>query len=213
MLTLHTWMRATDEAPFARFFAGHRDLRVINARFGAPVPAEADGVMITGGPDIAAAFHARLLGDPALIREPEAARDEWEFGALRQAIERGIPVLCVCKGMQVLNILLGGTLHLHISGHEAPEQRLQNIQGLRTASTAAHRYERVNSSHHQALAEVAPGLTVEAWCEEDGVIEQVRMSDYPWGLGVQYHPERDVQYCGLFEDFVGQIRRHAADSR
>ena len=64
----------------------------------------------------------------------------------------------------------------------------------------------MNSSHHQALDRVADPLEIEAWHAGDGVIEQVRLRDYPWGLGVQYHPERDWIYASLFEDFFAQLQ-------
>jgi putative glutamine amidotransferase len=63
----------------------------------------------------------------------------------------------------------------------------------------------VNSSHHQALDRVAKALEIEAWHAGDGIIEQVRLRDYPWGVGVQYHPERDLVYAPLFEDFLVQF--------
>jgi putative glutamine amidotransferase len=84
-----------------------------------------------------------------------------------------------------------------------------NVQPLRYATDARQRFEMVNSSHHQALDRVADALEVEAWHAQDGIIEQVRMRDYPWGLGVQYHPERDLIYRSLFDEFLEQIRRRA----
>ena len=116
-------------------------------------------------------------------------------------------MLCICKGVQVLNVALGGTLLLDIPGHDLPETKTANVHPLHHAAAARHRFARVNSSHHQALDRVAAALEVEAWHEGDGIIEQVRIRDYPWGMGVQYHPERDVVYAALFEDFFAQLRR------
>jgi putative glutamine amidotransferase len=116
-----------------------------------------------------------------------------------------LPIFAICKGLQVLNVALGGTLHLDIRGHDLPEMKLQNLQPLRFDPSARHRFERVNSSHHQALDRVADALEVEAWHADDGIIEQVRLRDYPWGLGVQYHPERGAIYAPLFEDFFAQL--------
>ena len=126
--------------------------------------------------------------------------------SLARALERGIPILAICKGVQVLNLALGGGLHLHIEGHNLPELRDGNLQALRFSSTARHRFERVNSSHHQALAELGAGLEVEAWCAEDNVIEQVRLRNAPFCVGVQYHPERDLLYGPLFEEFLSALR-------
>ncbi len=207
MLQLASWIRECDEAPFAQFFAHHPEVQVLNARV-APVDLAATrGLLVTGGPDIAAGFHHQPIHDPALIHDPEPERDAWEFAALRDALARGLPILCICKGMQVLNVALGGTLHLDIRGHDLPEMKLNNVQTLRYDTTARHRFERVNSSHHQALDRVADSLAIEAWHAEDGVIEQVRLKDYPWGVGVQYHPERDMIYAPLFDDFLSRLQK------
>ena len=65
----------------------------------------------------------------------------------------------------------------------------------------------MNSSHHQAIERLGDGLEVEAWCAADGIIEQVRLRDYPFALGVQYHPERGKIYDALFEDFFDRINK------
>ena len=140
--------------------------------------------------------------------DPEPERDAWEFAAVHAAYERGLPIFCICKGVQVLNVAFGGTLHLDIRGHDLPEMKLQNIQPLRFDASARQRFAMVNSSHHQALDRVADALEVEAWHAGDGIIEQARIRNYPWGLGVQYHPERDLIYASLFEEFFAQLKSH-----
>jgi putative glutamine amidotransferase len=205
MLQLGTWIRECDAENFTRFFARHPHIDVRNART-APVDlAPMRGLLVSGGPDIAAEFHVEPPSDPALIIEPEPERDAWEFSALRHALDRGLPVLCICKGVQILNVALGGTLHLDIRGHDLPEMKYGNLQPLRYDSTARHRFPLVNSSHHQSLDRVAAPLEVEAWHAGDGTIEQVRLRDYPWGVGVQFHPERDLLYTPLFDDFLSQL--------
>lgn len=206
MLHLVSWIRECDEEPFARFFSSRPDLRVSNARL-APVDLSlAHGVLLTGGPDVSAEFHPEPPADPGMIREPEPERDAWEFEAVRQATERGLPLLCICKGVQVLNLALGGSLHLDITGHNLPEMKFQNVQPLRYDAHSRIRFPLVNSSHHQALDRMADALEVEAWHAGDGTIEQVRLRDHPWGLGVQYHPERDSIYAPLFEEFFAQLK-------
>ena len=148
------------------------------------------------------AARAGLIEDDA-----EADRDAFEFAAVQTAMERGVPILTVCKGTQVLNVALGGTLHLDIPGHDLPEMKLHNVQRLRFAAKASVRFDRVNSSHHQALDRLGAGLEVEAWSAADGVIEQVRLKDYPYALGVQFHPERDSSYKPLFEQFLGEVEQ------
>ena len=177
-----------------------------DARRGPVDLAAIDGLLLTGGPDIAAEFHREPPHDPALIQDPEPERDAWEFSAVRSACERGLPILAICKGVQVLNVALGGTLLLDIRGHDLPEMKTGNLQPLRYAADARHRFEMVNSSHHQALDRVADALEVEAWHAGDGIVEQVRLRDYPWGVGVQYHPERDMIYAPLFDDFFAQLK-------
>ena len=107
----------------------------------------------------------------------------------------------------MLNVALGGTLHLDIPGHDLPELKSANIQPLRFATGVDHRFPQVNSSHHQAIDRLGEGLNVEAWCASDGIIEQARIRDYPFGLGVQYHPERDIGYARLFEDFFDSLEK------
>ena len=209
MLHLGSWIRASDDGYFQQFLVSHPEIVVHNARVGAVDVAEMHGLLVTGGPDISAEFHRVPPADLTLIRHPDPARDAWEIAAVRAAYDRGLPMLCICKGMQVLNVALGGTLHFHIEGHDGPELKSRNVQPLRHSAAARHRFERVNSSHHQALDHLADPLEVEAWSKSDNVIEQVRLRNYPWGLGVQYHPERDSLYGQLFEDFFDQLKLSA----
>ena len=210
MPILATWIRDVDEAPFGRWFAARPDLDVRNARLqsasyappGDPLPPGTAGLLLSGGPDIAAENLRQPIPDPSLIEEPEPARDRWEFAAVHAALERRLPILAICKGVQVLNVALGGTLHLDLPGHNAPELRDGNLQALRYApGTPSPRFETVNSSHHQALNALGRGLEVEAWNADDNTIEQVRLRDYPYCVGVQFHPERHVQYAPLFHQF------------
>jgi putative glutamine amidotransferase len=113
-------------------------------------------------------------------------------------------MLAVCRGLQVLNVALGGTLHLDIPGHD--NARSENIQELRYVEGVQIQFPKVNSSHHQALARLGTGLVVEAWSAKDEVIEQARLVDYPFALGVQYHPERDPLYQPLFQAFLDQVK-------
>ena len=206
MLTIASWIRESDEPLFERFLLSRPGVGVMNARREPSDLESAAGLLLTGGPDVDARFHGKPVSDPGLILEPEPERDAWEFAALARALERGIPILAICKGVQVLNLALGGSLHLHIEGHNLPELRDGTLQTLRFSSTARHRFERVNSSHHQALAELGAGLEVVAWSAEDDVIEQVRLRNAPCCIGVQYHPERDLLYGPLFEEFLSKLR-------
>jgi len=206
MVRIATWIRENDEENFARFFRDYADVQVENARLRPVSLQSAAGLLLTGGPDIAAEFHGKPPSDPSLIEDPEPARDAWEFSAVRQGIASGMPTFCVCKGVQVLNLALGGTLHLDIRGHDLPELKSQNLQPLRHDRSATQRFEMVNSSHHQAIDEIADGLEIEAWSKSDEIVEQVRLRAHPFCLGVQYHPERDLLYKPLFEEFLRHVR-------
>jgi putative glutamine amidotransferase len=120
-------------------------------------------------------------------------------------VSRGLPILAICKGLQVFNVALGGTLKLDIPGHNLPHQKQNDVQPLRHDKVASHRFPNVNSAHHQAIEELGDNLEVEAWAAHDGIIEQVRLRKYPFGLAVQYHPERSRAYESVFEDFFARL--------
>src|ERR1700730_1271323 len=206
MPNLATWMREKDEKWFQPFFDKHPDIRVFNMRKDEVNLKEMDGLLLTGGSDIAPEFlRQEVPGPNVLDKDAETARDRWEFDAIPQAISRGLPILAICKGMQVLNVALGGTLKLDIPGHKLPEMKDQDIQQLRNDRLAKHRFERVNSSHHQAIDRPADGFSLEAWSATDDIIEQIRLPDYPFALAVQHHSERGKIYDSLFEDFFSRL--------
>lgn len=212
MKTVISWIRECDEADFARFFALNPALPLVNARTNRAAAniKQAAGLLLTGGPDVSMEFLRQPVPDPSVIEEPDVERDRWESHAITVALERGLPIFAICKGMQFLNVALGGTLRLDIPGHDLPEQRLANIQPLRFAAGAAPQFPQVNSSHHQAVDQLGDGLEVEAWSRSDGIIEQVRLRDYPFAQGVQYHPERDLIYWPLFAEFFAQVEAQPA---
>jgi putative glutamine amidotransferase len=208
MANLATWMRPKDEKWFRPFFAKHPEIHVFDTR-DADVPMDQmDGLLLTGGSDITPEFLRQENVDPALIDKDDLdpVRDRWEFDAISKALERGLPTFAICRGIQVLNVALGGTLKLDIPSHRLPEQKDQDIQRLRYDGKAKHRFENVNSSHHQAIDRLAEGFEVEAWCADDDIIEQVRLRNYPFALAVQYHPERGQIYDALFEDFFERLK-------
>jgi putative glutamine amidotransferase len=205
---LATWMREKDEKWFQAFFARRPDVEIQNALKREVNVDDAGGLLLTGGADIAPEFLHQPVPDPSeLEKDVDPARDKWEFDAVRKAIARGLPIFAICKGVQVLNVALGGTLKLNIPGHNLPQQKDHDIQPLRSDAQATHRFDCVNSAHHQALDSLGEGLVVEAWCAGDSIIEQVRLRDYPFALGVQYHPERGKIYDALFDDFFDRINK------
>ncbi len=160
--------------------------------------------MLTGGGDISLSFLRQPIAQPSLIVDTDCERDEWEFAAANEILCSGKPILAICRGLQVLNVAMGGTLHIDIPGHDIAE--IENIQPLRHSSKASHRFAAVNSSHHQALERLADGIEVEAWSASDGIVEQARIRSHPYAIGVQYHPERAPFYLPLFADFFDRVR-------
>jgi len=206
MLNLATWIRPKDTKWFRPLFARHPEIKVLNARNRPVRLEEMDGLLLTGGSDISPEFLRQEVLDPSVInKDVDPERDRWEFQAVQEALSRGLAILAICKGLQVFNVALGGTLKLDIPGHNLPHQKNSDVQPLRHDTGASHRFPKVNSAHHQAIEQLGDDLEPEAWAAEDGIIEQVRMRKYPFGLAVQYHPERSPTYDSLFEDFFGRL--------
>ncbi|PWK16420.1 gamma-glutamyl-gamma-aminobutyrate hydrolase family protein [Tumebacillus permanentifrigoris] len=180
-----------------------------------------DGVIFTGGEDVdpqhyGAEPHPQL--GPILPH-----RDRVEVEAARYVHQLDKPLLAICRGAQVLNVALGGTLYQDLPSelphalqhlqkaargvdshfiHVEPNSRLHRVFG--------HDKVRVNSFHHQAVRDLAPGLVVSAKAS-DGVIEAIEDPNSTYTLGVQWHPESmwdsDDNMLKLFQDFVDQCRR------
>src|SRR5689334_14489581 len=148
MPKLATWLREKDKKWFQPFFDRHPEIRILNALNENFDIADADGLLLTGSADIVPEFLIEDVPDPVLV-EPDIdpVRDRWEFDVIPNVIERGLPILAICKGMQVLNVALGGTLKLDIPGHRAPDMKDNDIQPVHYDRAAGHRFDKVNSSH------------------------------------------------------------------
>jgi len=205
MPNLASWILRRDEQWFDPILATRPELNVWNAARQIVALEEMDALLLTGGADISQEYLRQPVPDPSVLEKPDPPRDEWEFAAVKVALDRGRPILAICKGMQVLNVALGGTLRLDIAGHNLPAQKSEDVQPLRSDVSARHRFAKVNSSHHQAIDRLADGCVVESWCAADDVIEQIRLRDRPFGLAVQYHPERGTLYGPLFQEFFDRI--------
>ena len=150
-----------------------------------------DGLLLSGGTDI---DPARYSQEPcAELLTPEPARDAFEMVLLDGAATAGMPVLGICRGIQVLNVHGGGTLHQHTAPHACfsqPPNSVAHRVDLAEGSLAASLYGpsvRVNSLHHQTIDKIADGYEVTGR-SDDGAIEVIEARHRPW-LGVQWHPE------------------------
>lgn len=211
MPNLATWIRPKDAQAFRAIFRTHPEIKVWNA-LKQKVPFEKmHGLLLAGGSDISPEFLRQEVSDPSVLdKHVDRERDRWEFAAVQEALERGLPIFAICKGLQVFNVALGGTLKLDIKGHNLPEQRDRDVQPLRHSRRASHRFSKVNSAHHQAIERLGDDLEVDAWSAHDGIVEQIHLRKYPFARAVQYHPERSRVYDSLFEDFFARLERPKA---
>jgi putative glutamine amidotransferase len=181
------------------------------------------GLMLTGGDDVAPPIYGEQ--PHATITDAEPGRDEFEIGLVKAARERGVPIFAICRGVQVLNVACGGTLVQDIPSqvkgalaHDLPvppnqsyslahevwlekDSLLSLLMRERLSDTDACE---VNSRHHQAVKDLAPGFRVSATAP-DGVIEAIEDPERRFCLGVQWHPEnffRTGEFRPLFEGFL-----------
>lgn len=154
-----------------------------------------DGLVISGGQDV----HPDTLGVDTPPSDPDSdpRRDAYEIELIRGAVELGVPLLGVCRGMQILNVALGGTLVPDLDTHEIDHRspgrqvddethRVRLIAGSTLFEVYGPHVE-VNSLHHQAVDRLGSGLAATAWAL-DGIVEAVEMSEVPV-VAVQWHPE------------------------
>jgi gamma-glutamyl-gamma-aminobutyrate hydrolase PuuD len=179
--------------------AGGEPVLLPTGAVSAEVVARLDGLVVAGGADVDPARYGQAAGPRTTVVRPE--RDESELIALQAALDRDLPVLAICRGMQLLNVALGGDLVQHLpdaenTGIHDPGAGLYHRREVRTEPGSALRRllgptGSVACHHHQALARIAPELTPSAWAE-DGVVEAVEAAGRRFCLGVQWHPEEGV---------------------
>lgn len=179
--------------------------------------AKLDGLVLCGGADIDPARYG-AEPDPR-TGAPQESRDAWELELLRGALARDLPVLGVCRGMQLLNVALGGDLVQHLpervgdEGHQiAPATYNQQAVVISSDSRLGEimgRSAKVRCYHHQAVGRLGTGLRATAW-SGDGTVEAVELPDRRFALGVQWHPEADPADPRLFEAFVMTSRQERA---
>jgi putative glutamine amidotransferase len=177
-----------------------------------------DALLLIGGADIDPATYSaeREPATEATYRE----RDEFEIALLRGAMSQGLPILAICRGMQLLNVALGGTLiqdlvapdgsHPHrrfIGTFDGTDHLVRLTPGSLAAEAAGEELTLARCHHHQAIGELGEGLVISA-VADDGVIEAIETSNGSWTLGVQWHPET-VERTRLFHALHEAATRYA----
>lgn len=166
------------------------------------------GLLLAGGADVDPARY-RAEPDPHTDR-PRRDRDSWELALTRAALNRDLPILAICRGMQVLNVALGGTLIQHLPDHlgSTDHSPTPGVHGRHQIALAegSRLHDVLGQScvvatyHHQAVDVLGAGLTPIGWAD-DGLVEAVEYRDRSWVFGVQWHPEV-VDSEPLFGNFL-----------
>ena len=207
--------------------AGFRRDEIVVLPPGAKPEGSFDGVVLGGGLDVdPARYGVRGAPHPSVELDPD--RDATDLAVFEKARREEVPVLGICRGMQLVNVALGGTLHQDIASehpsevvHNVPEKhperrdhKVQVKPGTRLSDIARAPEIQVNSRHHQAVEKLAPGLRVAA-VAPDGLIEAFESRGL-WLLAVQWHPEnlvRDEPSRRIFAEFARAVRDSAGISR
>lgn len=169
-----------------------------------------DGLIFAGGRDIETSRYGDVPGE--YTDQPDTRRDEWEFTLINAALRRELPVLFICRGAQVLNVYRGGTLIQHLPdvvGTNDYQRGNAQLTEMEMSVSPGSLLESIVGStvtgmvyHHQAIGSVGSGLTVSARSADD-VIEALEIDDYPFGVGIQWHPEVTSEKDGrLFDALV-----------
>jgi putative glutamine amidotransferase len=180
-----------------------------------------DGLVLAGGADIDAATYGAEAHPETQGTVP--ARDAAEVALVRRAIERDLPVLGICRGMQLINVALGGTLRQHLPdevGHEDhrrtpgtfddADHDVRLAAGSLAARAAGEELHATKSHHHQGVDEVAQGVVVSGWSTLDELPEAIELPDREFVLGVQWHPEVDER-SRLIAALIERARARAGD--
>jgi putative glutamine amidotransferase len=161
-----------------------------------------DGLLLTGGRDVDPKQYGQ---EPAHeTQKPDPSRDRMERGLLGSALDRDLPVLAICRGLQLLNVHKGGTLIQHLKGdpHRPPQRpradpskpmhEITVAPDTKLAAILGAGQHPVNSRHHQAVDKLGAGLLVSAKSVKDGIIEGLELPEKEFAVAVQWHPEDQV---------------------
>ena len=181
-----------------------------------------DGIIIAGGADVSPKLYGGDVEHPNLtVMDPE--RDETELALAEHLIAlNDMPTFCICRGMQVLNVAMGGTLHEHIPDvrnediHRNPGGGFWALQPVEIepatflADVMGDSKATTYSGHHQAIKDIAAGLTVVSRAEDE-IIEAIEKPDHPWLVAVQWHPEKsageDASQQRFFDELVAAVNK------
>lgn len=178
-----------------------------------------DGLLLPGGTDVNPELYGQTRSEKC--QEPNTLRDTGEWRMLEAMLPTGKPVLCICRGIQLLNVFRGGTLHQDIAHLQADmhsdfPNRGKGVHpvmvqpGTLLARLWDTEQEAVNTMHHQALDRLGEGLVVNAMSRE-GFVEAVELAQHPFCLGVQWHPEhlsrKFPRQKKLFDTFVAACKK------
>lgn len=180
-----------------------------------------DGLMLAGGADIDPAAYGAVAHPETTGSVPE--RDAFEVALVRRALERDLPLLAICRGMQVMNVACGGTLHQHLPEllrHEHHRRVLGSFDGADhdvrlapgslAARAAGEEFHGTKSHHHQGVDRIGEGLVVTGWAQLDDLPEALELPGNRFALGVQWHPEAD-ETSRLIAALVGAAAGRRAD--
>ena len=174
-----------------------------------------DGLLLTGGRDLDAGTYG---ADPDVANDPsDSLRDRIELAFAREAIEREVPLLGVCRGMQVLNVALGGGIDQHLADPGGVHRRepgtftshpIEVVAGTRLEAILGSREAMVRSHHHQGVAPLADPLIPSAH-SPDGLVEAAETDGGPYCVAVLWHPEEDLGTGGqrLYDSLIAAARR------
>jgi putative glutamine amidotransferase len=179
-----------------------------------------DGLCLSGGPDLDPSTYDQRRHERTGPIEP--GLDEFEIALAAAADARGMPILAICRGLQVLNVARGGSLHQHLPdvvgesiNHRQPEPGNQPTHSVsldpdsRIVSILGREQADVNSFHHQAVSRLGRGLVITGWAS-DGTVESIEATDRRFVVGVQWHAETLVdrpEHAALFRAFVDEARQ------